>query len=111
MATGGHSQKNESASAAAASASGAAEELERETISEAIAAAGEKTSLDVKIAELRMKRAALMVQKAETHRNLRNSEKRRARLKRKSTELSTNDLIEVFNLRMKAKARKDKDKA
>ena len=72
---------------------------------------GGKKTLDESILELRTERANLMNQKGEMTRVLRNSEKRRARLKRKSHELSTNDLVEVFHLRVKEKEKKTKTKA
>lgn len=62
--------------------------------------------LDTTIMTLKTERKKLADQKTLNSRLIRNSEKRRQRLKKKSTQLSNNDLIEVFNQRLASKKKR-----
>ena len=63
-------------------------------------------SIDDKIAHMKAERDRIKQERIHMRMVLRNATKKRQRLKKKAKELSNNDLIEVFNFRLKQKEKK-----
>ena len=71
----------------------------------------QQSDLDVEINRLKAERDSMKQQKRKVAHDLRNTERKRARLKNRAKLMSTNDLLEVYAMRCRDQSKKEEPKA
>ena len=71
----------------------------------------QQSDMDLEITRLKAERDAMKQQKKKVAHDLRNTERKRARLKNRAKLMSTNDLLEVYAMRCREKEKREEPKA
>ena len=71
----------------------------------------QQSDLDVEIVRLKAERDSMKQAKKKVAQNLRNTERKRARLKNRAKLMSTNDLLEVYAMRCREQEKREQPKA